>query len=257
MAIEKVEHDPTHGPKIAPVHVGGDSFLDRIVPHLKKIAVALVAVAAVLTVVFIWRWWKHSQAEEATEHLARALEVGDRTVIPVDIDLGDNMPDHFKTQNELAQATLAELGKAGQVRGAASLYEAHMLLQAGKLDEALARYRALGSGQGVDGAIAREGIAVVLEAKASTNKDPAQRQQQLEEALTAFRAIQTSDNGPRREYALYHEGRMLELLGKSSEAIAPLQQALIVAPETPLRSAIEMRLSALGASTASTAGEGT
>lgn len=251
MATEKAEHDPTLGPKVNPIHVGGDSFVDRLVPHLKKIAVALIALSAVLTVFFTWRWWKGRGEEQATAELAKALEIGERPVIPTEIDLGDKLPEHFKSQADRAKATLTELQKAGDTRDVAPLYEAQMLFQAGKLDEALARYRALANLSGAEGALAREGVAVVLEAQASASKDPAQRQTQLEAALTAFRAIQPDDKGPRREYALYHEGRVLELLGKSTEAVASFKKALTVAPESPLRGAIELRLSALGA------GEGT
>ncbi len=248
MAIEKEEHDPSLGLQVTPVHVGGDSLLDRLVPHIKKVALALVAAAVVLTVFFLWRWWQHREAEQATEHLARALELGDRAVIPLDMDLGDKMPEHYKSQADRAQATLGELGKAGEVRDAAALYEAQILVQAGKLDEALARYRRLGGAAGLDGAIAREGVGVVLETQAAAAKDPAQRQKLLEEALAAFRAVQADDKGPRRDYALYHEARMLEAMGKPGDAVAPLKKALVVAPESALRSVIEMRLSALGAS---------
>ncbi|HVK72965.1 MAG TPA: hypothetical protein VM734_06575 [Kofleriaceae bacterium] len=241
------EHDPSLGPKVTAVHVGGESLADRLVPHLKKIAFALVALAAILTAFFTYRWWSHSRAEKATDRLARALELGDRPVIPGDMNL-PGMPEHFKTQAERANAALAELAKAGSVRDAAGLYEAHMLVQAGKLDEALARYRKLGGAGGVDGAVAREGVGVVLETQASAAQEPAQRQKLLEDALAAFRAVQPDDKGPRRDYALYHEARVLEEMGKPAEAIAQLKKALTVSPETPLRGAIEMRLSGLGAS---------
>src|SRR5688572_23479804 len=49
---------PGFNPK--PVQLGGESILDRLVPHMKKIAIALGVVAIVLTVFFTIRHFKES-----------------------------------------------------------------------------------------------------------------------------------------------------------------------------------------------------
>lgn len=249
---KETEHDPSLGPKVTAVHVGDDSLLERLVPHMKKIGIALVVLALILTVYFSYRWYQHDKAEKSTQRLANALEVVDRPVIPEDDANplpGDKLGDHFKTYAERADKGLAALGKVGQLRGAASLFEAHLLVEAGKLDQALAMYRRLGNGPSLDAVIAREGIGTVLETQAGASKDPAAGRKLLEDALTAYRASQPDDKGPRRDYSLYHEGRVLAALGKKSEAIAQLKKALTVAPGSDLKGLIEMQLSSLGEGT--------
>jgi tetratricopeptide (TPR) repeat protein len=249
------EHDPNLGPAVSAVHIGGESILDRIVPHMKKIAVAAVALTVILSVYFGMRWWKYRKAERSTDKLARALEVAERDVVaeitpplpPIPGAPEVEKPETFPTYAARAEATLAELRKAGPTRGAASLYEAQLLIQANKLDEALAIYRRVGSGKSTDAAIAREGVGVVLETKAGVAKDPAEHQKLLEEALAAYRAIQTDDKGPRRDYSLYHEARVLEAMGKPAEAIAALKKAQEVTPDSQLKPLIEQHLATLGA----------
>jgi hypothetical protein len=247
------EHDPNLGPEVQSVHIGGDSILDRIVPHVKKIVVFAVAVTVILSIYFGMRWWKHRKQSRSTDALARAFEVGEREVGPEMPILdptappGDE-PRPFATHGERAEATLAALRKVGQTRGAASLYEAQLLMQANKLDEALAIYRRVGAGKSTDAAIAREGVGVVLETKAGAATDAAERQRLLDEALTAYRAIQTDDKGPRRDYSLYHEGRVLEAMGKSVEAIAAFKRLKEVTPDSQLQPLAEQHLAVLGVS---------
>jgi tetratricopeptide (TPR) repeat protein len=246
------EHDPNLGPQIAAVHIGGDSILDRLVPHMKKIVFVIVGGTVVLTIFFGARWWKQRKAEKATDKLAHALERGSVMVIPgFEPDPADpkskDMPETYGSYAKRAEDTLAQLKKSGQVRGAASLYEAQLLIQAGKLDDALAIYKKVGAGTSSDAAVAREGVGIVLETKAAAAKDPAEHQRLMDEALAAFRAVQPDDKGPRRDYGLYHEGRVLQGMGKAADAVAVFQKALTVAPDTQLKPLIEERLAALGA----------
>jgi tetratricopeptide (TPR) repeat protein len=256
MARKQEEHDPTLGPQVQAVHIGGESILDRLVPHMKKIVVIVIGGTVVLSIFFGLRWWKHRKAEKATGTLAHALERGQVMVIPgyepdpVDPASGSpakDLPETYGSYAKRAEDTLAGLKKAGQVRGAASLYEAQLLVQTGKLDDALAIYKRVGAGASTDAAVAREGVGVVLETKASTSKDPAEHKRLMEEALAAYRAVQPDDKGPRRDYSLYHEGRVLQEMGNSAEAIAALQKALVVMPDTQLKPLIEQRLATLGA----------
>jgi tetratricopeptide (TPR) repeat protein len=252
MARKQEEHDPTLGPQVQAVHIGGESILDRLVPHMKKIVVIVIGGTVVLSIFFGLRWWKHRKAEKATGTLAHALERGQVMVIPgyepdpVDPKTKD-LPETYGSYAKRAEDTLAGLKKAGQVRGAASLYEAQLLMQTGKLDDALAIYKRVGAGASTDAAVAREGVGVVLETKASTSKDPAEHKRLMEEALAAYRAVQPDDKGPRRDYSLYHEGRVLQEMGNSAEAVAALQKALVVMPDTQLKPLIEQRLASLGA----------
>lgn len=242
------EHDPTLGPAVAAVHVGGESLVDRLLPHVKKIGLALLGAALLITAVFTWRYLQQRKAERSTTKLVQALDLAERKVL----DLDPSVPqppleeEVYRTQAERSDSVHAAVGKVGRARGAVLLIDAKYLLRAGKIDEALAIYQQKAKGTGIDALIAREGIGIALETRAGTATDPTQRQKLLEESLAAFRSIQTDDKGPRRDYALYHEARVLEALGKPAEARAALQKALEVNPDTTLEPAIKVRLSSLG-----------
>lgn len=258
MAREKntpEQHDPTLGPAVHAVHVGGESLVDRLLPHAKKIGLALLGAALIVTAVFTWRYIQHRRDERATARLVKALDLADRKVFDPDPSvpqppLEDEI---FKSQGERADAVVGAMAKVGRVRGAGSLIEAQFLLRAGKLDDALAIYRKKAQGSGIDALIAREGVGIALEAQATAAKEPTARQKLLEDSLAAFRSIQPDDKGPRRDYSLYHEARILEALGKPDEARAALEKALEVVPGSSLEPAIKVRLSSLGGAPASAA----
>ena len=73
--------DPTLGPHITPVNIGGDSILDRLAPHVMKFAVGAGALVVVIIAYYSWRWYDRSKAEKATSTLVRGLELGDRAVV--------------------------------------------------------------------------------------------------------------------------------------------------------------------------------
>ena len=251
MAREKNQpeaHDPTLGPVVSAVHVGGESILDRLLPHAKKFGLALLGAALLVTGIFTYRYVQHGKSERATTRVVKALELAERDVFVDDPTVPQPAPDAevFTSEHERSEAVLAALAKSGPARGAVAMVEAQNLLRDGKLDQALALYRKHTSASGIDGLIAREGVGIVLEAQAAAAKDPAARQKLLEDALAAFQAIQPDDKGPRRDYALYHSARLLEELGKPTEAAAALEQALAAVPDTALEPVIRNRLSALG-----------
>jgi tetratricopeptide (TPR) repeat protein len=241
-------HDPTLGPVINTVHVGGESIVDRLMPHAKKIALALVGAALIVTAVVVYRYYQHKKAERATVTVVHALELVDRQVFNPDPSTPQPPLEEevYKSEAERSAAIEAALAKAGAGRKAIELVEAQAFLRGGKLDEALALYRKHASDSGIDGLLAREGVGIALEAQAMAATDPAQRQKLLEDALAAFRAMQPDEKGARRDYALYHEGRLLEALGKPTEAIAALKLAIATVPDTTLEPVIKTRLSALG-----------
>lgn len=244
------EHDPSLGPAVAAVHVGGESIVDRLLPHAKKIGMMLLGAALLVTMAVAYRCNQRKKAERSTSQVVKALDLVERRVFYVDSDLPELPPPAeeavYKSDAERTETVLGAMAKLGQGRGATALIEAQMLLRSGKLDEALAIYRRRAKASGVDGLIAREGVGITLEAQAAAATDPAAKQKLLEEALAAFRALQPDELGPRRDYALYHEGRVLEALGKPTEAVAALKGALAAVPKTALEPVIRNRLSALG-----------
>ena len=83
--------------------------------------------------------------------------------------------------------------------------------------------------------------------KAEAEKDATTRQKGLEEALAMFQAMQPDEKGPRRAYAMYHQGRVLNLLGKNAEAKTALEKAKELGKDAPdLAELIDQRLESLG-----------
>jgi len=80
------------------------------------------------------------------------------------------------------------------------------------------------------------------------SRPPAAQKTGYQAALDAYKAMQPDDTGPRAAIAKYHEGRMLEQLGKTAEAKAAFEKAKTMDKESgELGSLIEARLATLGA----------
>jgi len=246
MADDKDTTHPPNTPK--PVHVGGESIADRLLPHMKKILVAFVLVAVVISVVLVIRWRKHVGQERQTAQLAQVLEVARRPVGPATPEIPGMTPPaegpRFESAKARAEAVLAAMAKHGAEGSPA--FRGGVLLDAGKLDEAITTYRAGENAKGIDGVFAREGLGLALEAKAAQEKDPAARQRLLEESLAAFGTMQPDENGPRRAYMLYHQARIQATLGKRTEAKALFEKARELGTSTELPELIEQRLAAMG-----------
>ena len=237
---------PRFDPK--PVQVGGESLIERLVPHMKKIAVVLVGIAVVLTVVFTVRHFKERGRQKATTKFARVMEIADREVKePGAPDDPKAKEPKFNNTKERALAVLAEIEKQGtNVAGPA--YKASLLVQAGTLDEAIAEYKKGTSAKGLDGVLAREGLGIALEEKALAEKDANARQAGLDEALKAFQSMQPDEKGPRADYAAYHQGRILAHMQKWAEARAAFEKAKTLGAEGELPTMIDERLASLGGS---------
>jgi len=236
---------PAGSPK--PVHIGGETLADRILPHIKKILVTFVLVAVVISTFLVFRWRKQVGQERETEKLAEVLSLARRPV-------GADMPavpgitptksePKFATAKDRADAVLAEMAKQGAEGSAA--YRASLLLDAGKLDEAIAEYRKGQAALGLDGVLAREGLGIALETKAGAEKDPTARQRLLEEALAAFVSMQPDEAGVRRVYAVYHQGRLQLTLGKRDEAKASFEKVKELGSGTDLAELVERRLASI------------
>lgn len=220
-----------------PVYVGGDSIADRLMPHIKQIAAGIGVLALVISAFFTWRWWQRHKAEQATEQVLAAFDDQSRKVVEPGSDATSTATDGgvaeqtFASRTERAEQTLADLGKAsGPTREGMALFEADQLLEAGRNDDAATAYRKLSDKPGLDGVLAREGLGFALEAKADGLTADA-KTAALTDALAAYQAMQTDEAGPRRDYALYHVGRMQAALGKKDDARTSFESALDKAKE--------------------------
>lgn len=211
-----------------PVHIGGESIADRLLPHLKKIIVGAIIIAVILSAFYGYRAYKHSKQEQETARLAKVLAVAQREVAEPGMPTDPALPP-FSTEKERATAILDELAKQG-TDTAGSAFKGGLLLDAGRYDEAIAEFRKVEKQKGLDGVIAREGLGIALETKALAEKDAAARQKGLEEALAAFTAMQADEKGFRYVYAIYHQGRIQAALGKVEEAKTLFKKAKEIAP---------------------------
>lgn len=241
---------PRFDPK--PVNVGGESLVDRLYPHRKKIGLFILTGAVIWGVVGVVIHFKDAGAEKATDKLAAVLDLGDKPVKAPEpagsagsaaAPALDSYPD-VKTR---ANALLDALAKQG-THVAGPVYRASLLVQAGKLDDAIAEYKRAQGELGIDGVLAREGLGLAQEQKAEDPKNDAKtRQDGLQEALATFQGMQPDENGPRRDFALYHQGRIQVLLGKTGDAKTSFDKAKELAKTDPeLAELVEQRLASLG-----------
>jgi tetratricopeptide (TPR) repeat protein len=234
------------------VHIGGESLLDRLLPHMKQIIIAIAVVAAVLLVIFTIRWFKERGQIAETRKLDQVLEVAREPIRPKAEKPEAQKPDPqqpgFGDRKERGGAVLAEIAKQGtDVAGHA--FRGGQLMDAGKIDDAIAEYRQGAGDKTIEGVLCREGLGAALEAKAMAEKDNAAHRKGLEEALAAYAAMQPDENGLRHAYALYHQGRIQQQLDKRAEAKALFEKAkAAIKNDHDLAELVEKRLAALGAS---------
>src|SRR5581483_5710082 len=98
------------------VHVGGESFLDRVRPHLKQIIIGTVVVAVIGGAVAIVAWIHDSKQMAATDKLDRVLAVADEPVRGKD-EKADPKKPSFASTKERAEAVLGEMDKEGGAAG--------------------------------------------------------------------------------------------------------------------------------------------
>ncbi len=236
---------PRFDPK--PVVVGGESFVERLVPHVKKIAVGAVVLTIVLAAFFGYLAWKQGKREDATAELTKVIEISDAPIRAAGSGSADDKKaPSYASDEDRTKAMLAALAPDAP---SGPVFRGALLAREGRYDDALAAYREVQTDLGFEGVLAREGIGLALEAKATAPKtEPTVRQKGLEDALAEFKVMQPDEKGPRRAYALYHQGRILAMLGKRDEAKAAFEQAKAVGKAPELDATIEERLINLGAS---------
>lgn len=246
---------------------GVSQVAEKLKPHTKAIAVASGALALILIGWHTYQYLAERAEAEATALYRDALEISERPVVPADEgeaegekpateaapeteEAEDASDDTFPSHQARADAVLVPLTTLREEHGstasarAARLFHAAALYDAGRFQDAIAMYQEILAGETMPAitAAAREGLGYAQEALALSNEDQAARQAGLEGALATFRQIQPDEAGPRREYALYHEARILATLGKREDAVAALKKAMEIAPESPLRNDIRQRL---------------
>ncbi len=233
------------GPK--PVHIGGESLADRLLPHLKKIMIGAVSLAVILSAYFGYRAVKRGRQADETAKFVAVNKLAVRGIEPVTPD-DPNEPKSedqkklearqkaenptYPTLTERAGSVLAELGK--QDASVGHSYRAGYLLDAGKIEEAIAEYKRGTDASGIEGVLCREGLGIAHEALATkVDASPEVKKANYEAALAAYASMQPEPEGERHAYALYHQGRVLDRMGKKDEAKAMFEKAKAEAPVDP------------------------
>lgn len=228
-----------------PVHIGGESFVDRVLPHIKKILFACVALAAVAGVIFGIRAWKQRGQRSQTTALAAVIDVASRELRGS--GAVDPKKPSFVDTKERAATVLDTLTKQ-ETELAGPGFKAGFLLDTKKFDEAITEYEKCTTGETIENVLCREGKALALEAKAAAATDASAKQAGFEAALAAFKEMQPDDEGLRAAYAHWHQGRILHQMQKLTEAKAELEKAKELGKDTAdLPDLVEKRLAELGA----------
>lgn len=246
---------------------GIDRLARALKPHALRLGVFFGVVAVIVVSYATWHWWQQRKLTAATELYGHAVALGH---VPLAAEGGEDtpedpkkkpppdprgLPSEFATAADRSRAMLASLEELSADYGGTPVAQQGLLMQGetlyrlGRHDDAIARYREYLDGGGPDELMlsAREGIAYSLEAKAVAQKDAKARQAGLERLLEAFQEMQPQGEGPRRDEALYHQGRMQAALGRKDEARKTLEQILVQHQGSNLKRDVEMRLTALSA----------
>ncbi len=257
---------PTTVPETDEFISGIDRITRALKPHAMRLVVFFGVVAVIVVSYTTWHWWQQRKLTSATELYGRAVAL---SMVPLAAEGGEDteedgkkaqpppdprdLPSEFATAADRSRAVLAALEELSGEYGGTSVAQQGLLLQGetlyrlGRHDDAAARYREYIAAGGPDELLlsAREGVAYALEAKAVAQKDAKARQTGLEEALKAFQEMQPQGEGPRRDEALYHQGRIQAELGRKDEARKTLEQILAQHAESSLKRDVEMRLATL------------
>jgi tetratricopeptide (TPR) repeat protein len=230
-----------------------DAAISQVKPHVGKIlaVVALVALAAIGYA--SWRWYMGREAGKATFEFAAALNKAEAPIDtpPANAEPSDELT--FPTARARAEAALVELESLEQKHGSSPVTEKSYLLKGSLLydlaryDDAVTAYdRVLASRPPLAIAyLAHEGKGYAREAQGLASADAAAKKAALDKALASFKDIQTDPEGRFYDVSLYHQGRILALLGDAPGAIKAFKLALEKKPGFQLEDQLKSRLALL------------
>jgi tetratricopeptide (TPR) repeat protein len=219
-------------------------FFNAIEPYARAIGVS--ALSALVIVFAVWgiSTWRDHKKEDAAEAFSRAVKIYDADLItddnPVKSD-EENPTPRFKTDKERVDATIAELDAldkkfGGEVSRDALLFRAGIYYDQGRFDEAASAYTRFLDGQHQPSvtAVAREGLGLCHEARGK-----------LDDALTAYQALEPKSGDYFRDRALYDQARVYLKKGDKKKASDLYKEVLAKVPTTPLRDEIQTQLALL------------
>jgi hypothetical protein len=144
-----------------PVQLGGESLLDRILPHIKKIAISTIILAVLISMFFGYKACQRNKQAKGTEKVAAVLDVAQKPVLPPGMPPDPKIP-AYASDKEKAEKVLEEMAKQ-DTESTGPAFRASMLVDAGKLDEAIGVYRTCDDGKEIENVLCREGLGIALE----------------------------------------------------------------------------------------------
>jgi len=226
---------------------------DYLRPHAIKIGAVLGGVALVLIGFSVYSWWHTKREAEATRifgEVTKTLEATveeepkpDKAETPEKAEKpekkdGDKMTfASVKAKNEAALALVDRIEReygSTDVAVQARLVKAGLLFDLGRYDEAAALYQKMVEKGGSLRFLAAEGQGYAYEAKGD-----------LDAALTAFQRLQPDEKGFYRDFALFHQARILARKGDKAGALTLYQQILDQWPQSALKTDVTNRIALL------------
>jgi hypothetical protein len=234
-----------------------DRLAEKLAPHRFKILAGVGAVVLVLIGLAIHGYYDRKREEKATAGFDSAVQAANARVlgdIPAELQIPGEDPTalKFKTAQERSTATLAALDKleadysGTDVAKRAKLMRAGVLFDLGRYDDAATAYnQALSGADGALRYVAREGVALSIEAKALAEKDAALRTAGLDKALAEYKLLQPDEKGYYHDVALFHQARVLALKGDKDGAVKLYKQIVDTLPSSPVVGEARERLALL------------
>jgi hypothetical protein len=228
-------------------------------PHRTPLLLLVGLAATVLIGLSIYSWVDRRREEGATSGFEEAIRAEKGKIQPAEPSPTDfQMPGEdptlpkYKTADERATAALAALEKLSKDYGSsdvakrAGLLKAGALYDLGRYDQAANAYSAaMSSADGALKFVAREGLALSIEAKALAEKDAAARNAGLDKALAEYKQLQPDEKGYYHDVAVYHQARVLSLKGDKKGAAALFQQIVDKMPSSSIVGEARERLALL------------
>jgi tetratricopeptide (TPR) repeat protein len=224
-------------------------LFNKLEPYAR--AIGITAASAVVVWFAVWGlsgWFEH-RTEAAAEQFGRAVKIYDADLVtddnPVQKTDEENPIPRFKTDKERADAALAAIDELDKKWGGsdvakdALVFRAGVYYDQGRFDDAAATYRKFLDQVKKDvplALLAKEGIGLSAEARGK-----------LDEALTAYQALEPKAGDYYRDRALYDQARVYVKKGDKKKAASLYQQVLQKTPQTPLRDEIQTQLALLEA----------
>ena len=214
-------------------------------PYARAIGIVLGTTLAIVFVVWGLSTYFEHRSESAAEQFGRAVKIYDAELLTAEAPKTDeeNPIPRFKTEKERADAALAELDALDKKWGStdvarsAPLFRAGIQYDLGKFDEAARLYQQASERAAGDvqlQAVAREGVGLCAEA-----------QNKLDDALTAYKAMEPKTGDFFRDRALYDQARVQLKKGDKKAAANLYKEVLAKVPTSQLRDEIQNQLAQL------------